>query len=67
MYRDSYGQEKIDPTVQGVVGISCAGLIVPWIVTWYLFKSGAGLDSQHCYVTEGELYVSSFPTGAATE
>ena len=51
-------KEKADP---GVGGICCALLAVPWIIVWYIFMTGSG-DPEHCYVTEGELWVSQTPT-----
>ena len=46
----------------------CYGLCFgeAWIIIFYMMMNG-GFDSEHCYVTEGELWVSQTPTGASTE
>ena len=48
-------------------GIACGCTTIPWIIVFYLFAFNGGMDPEHCWVTEGELWVSQTATGNGNE
>ena len=48
-------------------GIACGCTAIPWIVVFYMFAFDGGMDPEHCWVREGELWVSRTETGLGDE
>lgn len=54
------------PKNSGAAPVCCACTVIPFMVCFYMWAFQM-MDPAHCWVTEGQLWVSSAPTGAANE
>ena len=63
-----YEKQQRGISLDGIVGICCGLLVIPWMIVWYIYSNGNGGDPEQCWVTEGKLTVSdSWYSGADDE